>query len=268
MPRRELEPNYDPYGLWDHPYLEVEDVRPVDEQGDAGGVWGIPGALTLYIFQFLTKKNFMLLRRVSKGTKRAVENAKGLLFDAYQERLGEVCQGVATCLFLDENRRNFNYWDGCGGGAVNGHKYKLKNRVSIAYWPNPNSRQLGLRIGYVVKVTKCRVTYVREETMFLTDPIIEYAHNISVAHVRPYIGEVGEQFTPPPARIGEVEAQIEEIQALTSVGNRDNYSSDDNKSLFSRDNYSSDDNTSLCSNSDDDGSTKHVKNVAQDKVPH
>jgi hypothetical protein len=47
------------------PYLEVEveDVRPVDEQGDAE-FWGIPEALTQYIFQFLTKKKNMLLRSI------------------------------------------------------------------------------------------------------------------------------------------------------------------------------------------------------------
>ena len=39
------------------PLLEVEDVRPVDEQGDAE-VWGIPKALTQYIFHFLTKNSF------------------------------------------------------------------------------------------------------------------------------------------------------------------------------------------------------------------
>ena len=43
------------------------------------------------------------------------------------------------------------------------------------------------------------------------------------------------------ARIGELEAQIEGLQASTFAGNRYKYSSDDNKSLFS--------------NSDDDGST-------------
>jgi len=53
-------------------------------------VWGIPEALTKYIFQFLTKKVFLLLQRVSKA-KCAVENSRGLLFDAYQERLGEIC---------------------------------------------------------------------------------------------------------------------------------------------------------------------------------
>ncbi len=42
------------------------------------------------------------------------------------------------------------------------------------------------------------------------------------------------------AWIGELEAQIEGLQALTSAGNRDNYLTDDIKSLFS--------------NSDDDGS--------------
>ena len=41
------------------PYLEVEDVRPVDEQGDAE-FWGIPEAL---IFQFLT--TFLLIQIVN-----------------------------------------------------------------------------------------------------------------------------------------------------------------------------------------------------------
>ena len=44
----------DPLWEWKKPYLEVEDVRPVDEQGDAE-VWGVPEALNQYIFQFLTK---------------------------------------------------------------------------------------------------------------------------------------------------------------------------------------------------------------------
>jgi hypothetical protein len=47
-----MEPNYNPYWEWNHPYLEVEDIRPVDEQGDAE-VWGIPEASTQYIFQFI-----------------------------------------------------------------------------------------------------------------------------------------------------------------------------------------------------------------------
>jgi hypothetical protein len=44
------------------------------------------------------------------------------------------------------------------------------------------------------------------------------------------------------ARIGELEAQIDELKAPTSAGNRVNYLSDDIKSLFSRDNSLSDDN--------------------------
>ena len=45
MPKngRGTEPNFNPYWEWNHPYLEVEDVRPVDEQGDEE-VWGIPEA--------------------------------------------------------------------------------------------------------------------------------------------------------------------------------------------------------------------------------
>jgi len=120
---------------------------------------------------------------------------------------------------LGVHRQRFNF-DGNGDGAVNGHEYKHKNRVSIAHWIG-NSHQLGLKFGYVVKVTHYTVTYVREETMFLTEPIIEDVWNESVAHVSPYIGEVVERFSPPPWVY----------------------------------NYSSDDNTSLFSNSDDDGST-------------
>ncbi len=37
---------------WYNAYLEVEDVRPGEEQGQAD-LWGIPEALTQYIFQFL-----------------------------------------------------------------------------------------------------------------------------------------------------------------------------------------------------------------------
>ena len=127
----------------------------------------------------------MLLRRVSKG-KRAVENSRGLLFDAYQEQLGEICWGVSRGLLLGVHRQRFNF-DGNGDGAVNGHEYKHKNRVSIAHWIE-NSHQLGLKFGYVVKITHYTVTSVYEETMFLTEPIIQDASNESVAHVRPYIG--------------------------------------------------------------------------------
>jgi hypothetical protein len=148
-------------------------------------VWGIPELLTKYIFQFLTNKVFLLLQRVSKA-KRAIENSRGLLFDAYQEQLGEICWGVSRGLLLGVYRQRFNF-DGNGDGAVNGHEYKHKNRVSIAHWIE-NSHQLGLKFGYVVKITHNTVTSVYEETMFLTEPIIQDASNESVAHVRPYIG--------------------------------------------------------------------------------
>jgi len=71
--------------------------------------------------------------------------------------------------------------------------------------------------------------------MFLTEPIIEDAWNESVAHVRPYIGEVVECFSPP-LRVHPVGETVRE---------RDNYSSGDNRSLFS--------------SSDDDGSMRNFK---------
>jgi len=40
------------------------------------------------------------------------------------------------------------------------------------------------------------VPYVHEETMFLAEPVITEAMNASVLHVRPYIGEVVEHFSP------------------------------------------------------------------------
>ncbi len=52
--------------------------------------------------------------------------------------------------------------------------------------------------GYVVQVTADNVTYVHEDTMFLAEPVIKAAMNTSVLHVRPYIGEVVECFSPPP----------------------------------------------------------------------
>ena len=61
-----MEPNYDPYWQRSHPYLEVEGVRLVDEQGDAE-VWGIPEALTTYIFQFLANKSFCSYGGVPKA---------------------------------------------------------------------------------------------------------------------------------------------------------------------------------------------------------
>ncbi len=49
---------------------------------------------------------------------------------------------------------------------------------------------------YVVQVSNNIVKYVREETMFLAEPVIEEAMNESLMHVRPYIGEVVERFYP------------------------------------------------------------------------
>ena len=98
----------DPLWEWNKPYLEAEDVRPVDEQGDAE-VWGVPEALNQYICQFLTKNFFLLLRRVSKGAKCTAENSRGLLFGAYQERLGEICWGVSRGLLLDVHRQKLKF---------------------------------------------------------------------------------------------------------------------------------------------------------------
>ena len=42
------------------------------------------------------------------------------------------------------------------------------------------------------------MTYVREETMFLAEPVIESTIVALVLHMHPYIGEVVECFSPPP----------------------------------------------------------------------
>ncbi len=166
---------------WYSQYLEVEDARPGEEQGQMD-LWGIPVVLIQHIFQFLTKKNFMLFRRVSRSAKNAVNNSRGLLFDAYQERLGELCEEVSRRPIWGRDR-------GLPGNIQN---YKCKNRVSIDLELGDNSRSN----GYVVQVTAYNVAHVREETMFLAEPVIEEAKNASVLHVRPYIGEVVEHFSP------------------------------------------------------------------------
>ena len=136
--------------------------------------------------------------------------------------------GVSKGLLLNVHRRRLNF-DGNGDGAENGHAYKCKNRVSIDQGIG-NYHQPGVKFGYVVKVTHDKVTYVHEETMFLMEPIIEDDWNGFVLHVHPYIGEVVGCFSPPlrVRSVGEI------------VRERDNSSSDDNRSLFS--------------SSDDDGS--------------
>ena len=125
----------------------------------------------------------MLFGRVSRSAKDAVDNSRGLLFDAYQERLSELCE--------IETR---NRWGRDRGLPGNMLCYKCKNRVSIDLGLGDNSRTN----GYVVQVTNHNVKYVREETIFLGKPVIEEARNASLLHVRPYIGEVVERFPPQP----------------------------------------------------------------------
>ena len=125
----------------------------------------------------------MLFWRVSRSAKSAVDNARGLLFDAYQEWLGELCKEISQR----------SRWGRDQGVPGNHQNYKCENRVSIDLELGDNSQTN----GYVVQVTADNVTYVREDTMFLAEPVIKAAMNTSVLHVRPYIGEVVECFSPP-----------------------------------------------------------------------
>ena len=113
---------------WYNQYLEVEDVRPGKEQGQTD-LWGIPEALTQHIFQFLSKKNFMLFWRVYRSAKSAVNNSRGLLFNAYQERLGKLCEEISQ-------RPRWGLDRGLPGNFQN---YKCKNRKQCS-WQNPSSR--------------------------------------------------------------------------------------------------------------------------------
>ena len=170
---------------WYNQYLEVEDARPGKEQGQMD-LLGILAVLIQHIFHFLTKKIFLLFQRVSRSAKNAVDNSRGLLFDAYQERLGELCKEVS--------RRPI--WGRDQGLPGNIQNYNCKIRVSIGLELGDNIRSN----GYVVQVTayNYNVTNIREETMFLVEPIIEEAMNASVLYVCPYTGEVVEHFSPPP----------------------------------------------------------------------
>jgi hypothetical protein len=128
----------------------------------------------------------MLFRRVSRSAKNAVDNSRGLIFDAYEERLGELCEIVSRMPRWGQDR-------GLPGNLLS---YKCKNRVSIDLELGDNSRIN----GYVVQVTNNSMKYVRDETMFLAEPVIEEAMNESLLHVCPYIGEVVERF-PPQRRV-------------------------------------------------------------------
>ncbi len=69
----------DPLWEWNKPYLKVEDVRPVDEQGDVE-VWGVPEALNQYIFQFLTAKKFFCSYRGFPKVQNAASRTPGVCF--------------------------------------------------------------------------------------------------------------------------------------------------------------------------------------------
>ena len=58
----------------------------------------------------------------------------------------------------------------------NGRSYKCKNRVSIDLGRGDNN----WITGYVVQVTERFVTYFREDTMFVAEPIIAEADSDSV----------------------------------------------------------------------------------------
>ena len=129
------------------------------------------------------------------------------------------------------HRQRFNF-DRNGDGAENGHAYKCKNRVSIdqgiGYYHQP-----GVKFGYVVKVTNNKVTYICEETMLLTEPIIKEDWNGFARHVRHYIGEVVESFSPA-LRVPLPVVKTARERWLRQTGReQDTYSSDDNRSLFS-----------------------------------
>ena len=119
-------------------------------------LWGILEALTQHIFQFLSQKNFMLFRRVSKSAKSAVDNSTGLLFDTYQERLGELRKEVP---------RWGRDWGEGPPRSWHGYKCKCKNRVSIDLGLEDNS----WITEYVVQVANRFVTYVREETILIVN---------------------------------------------------------------------------------------------------
>ena len=129
----------------------------------------------------------MLFWRVSKSAKSTVNNSRGLLFDAYQERLGEICNELPRLCGEHVFR-----WGQYRDEEKNGRSYKCKDRVSIDLGRGDNSRIT----GYVVQVAERFVTYVHEDTLFWAAPVFDDANNFQLMHIRPYIGEVVECFDP------------------------------------------------------------------------
>ena len=102
-------------------YFKVKDVRPGEEQGQAileeifvstpGGI-SIPKELNQNILQFLTGKELLGVKMVSKTAEMVIKYCHALMYDAIHERIGE--------LFTNQSRRQ-----------VNEHGFKVTNCISL-----------------------------------------------------------------------------------------------------------------------------------------
>ena len=129
---------------------------------NAGGIL-IPKELNQNIVQFLTGKDFLRFKMVSKTAEMAVKHFHALLYDAIHEQIGE----LLVELNIDQSRRQ---------DQVNEHKFKAGNHVRIYGGGEVN--------GYCVRVTPKYVFYVPN--------IQRMGNDDGVAHVHPYDGDVVE----------------------------------------------------------------------------
>ncbi len=110
----------------------------------------VPGDLNGNILKFLSGKELIGFKSVSKSTKSAVENEKGKIFDKIGNRLNKIIE--------DHQLRS----------VPNEHKFKIKNQVKFG----PQDE-----VGYIVKTTKKHVFVVFDGDAFKVGVDIERAKN-------------------------------------------------------------------------------------------
>ena len=166
---------------WPLIYVEVDDVRPDESQGQENaavifttGALSVPSELNSRVFKFLSGNDLLSVAHVSEVSKLVVWDNKALLFDAVRAQIDNV---ISVMYPETPSRRR----------QVNNHGFKKKNRVEVR-------RGRELLNGHVVGVTSKHILFVCYDNIFDVRPLcVRIESERGVVHVRPYIGDVVER---------------------------------------------------------------------------
>ncbi len=139
-------------------------MRPVEGQYHVSAmvIWSsVPGEQIGNILKFLSGKELIGFKSVSKSTKSAVKCEKGMIFDMIGELLEEIIK------------------KGQFRSVPIKHKFKVKNRVKFS----PRDEN-----GHTVKTTKKHVFVVHDGDVFKVRVNVERAKNLGIKHICPYVG--------------------------------------------------------------------------------